>query len=124
MPIREYNVIVVGKAKACPITCCRWLRAKRVKSGMFKDTVAQNPTVAFRAGTRNFRNSAKLLNFDGDDSMGPKPPALRYAHPNNSRPTANRIGALMPCRNRMYSMPLRMTARFINQKARKQIAVL
>jgi hypothetical protein len=43
---------------------------------MFSETVAQNPTVAFKAGTRNFRKSAKLLNFEGADSMGPKPPAL------------------------------------------------
>src|SRR5258705_9506159 len=91
---------------------------------MFRETVAQNPTVAFRAGTRNLRKSSKLLNREGDESIGPKPPAVRYAHPNSRRPTASRIGALMPCRKRMYSIPLRTTARLMSQKVRKQIAVL
>src|SRR5215510_14585125 len=93
MPIREYKVIVVGRATAWPMACCRWLRAKRVKSGMFSETVAQKPTVAFKAGTRNFRKSAKLLNLEGADSIGPKPPALLYAQPKSRRPTANKIGA-------------------------------
>lgn len=68
--------MVVGRDNACPIICCRWLRAKRVKSGIFRDTVAQKPTVAFSAGTRNFKKSAKFASREGADNMGPKPPAL------------------------------------------------
>ncbi len=67
--------MVVGRPSACPITCCRWLRAKRVKSGMLSETVAQKPTVPFSAGIRNFRKSEKLTKRDGADSMGPNPPA-------------------------------------------------
>ena len=74
-PTSEYRVIVEGRASAWPITCARWLRAKREKSGILSETVAQKPTVAFSAGIRNFRNSGKLLNRDGAESMAPNPPA-------------------------------------------------
>jgi hypothetical protein len=33
--------MVVGRATICPIICSRWLRPKRVKSGMLRDSVAQ-----------------------------------------------------------------------------------
>jgi hypothetical protein len=42
---------------------------------MFSDTVAQNPTVPFSAGMRNFRKSEKLRKRDEADSIGPNPPA-------------------------------------------------
>jgi hypothetical protein len=42
---------------------------------MFSDTVAQNPTVPFSAGIKNFRKSEKVMKRDGADSMGPNPPA-------------------------------------------------
>ena len=90
---------------------------------MFSETVAQKPTVALRAGTRNLRKSAKFEKRDGAESIGPNPPAERYAQPSNSKPTASRTGALIPCRKRMYSMPLRITARLISQNAKKQMAV-
>jgi hypothetical protein len=32
------------------------VRAKRVKSGMFKAKVAQNPTIAVRAGAKTLQN--------------------------------------------------------------------
>src|SRR5713226_1706651 len=119
--MNEYKVMVVGRAMACPMACARWLRANRVKSGMFKDTVAQKPTTPFSAGTRNLRKSGKLVKRDGAESMGPNPPALVYAHASRSRPTATRMGALSPCRKRMYSIPFRITNRLINQNAMKQI---
>ncbi len=40
-PTSEYKVIVVGNANAWPMTWDRWLRAKREKSGIFSETVAQ-----------------------------------------------------------------------------------
>ena len=57
------------------MTCSRWLRANRVKSGMFNETVAQKPTVPLRAGIKNFRKSGNVVNLDGTDNIGPKPPA-------------------------------------------------
>src|SRR5215470_14265999 len=90
---------------------------------MFSDTVDQKPTVPFKAGTRNFKNSPVLLNCEGEESMGPKPPALFQAHTSSNSPTPSKIGALKPCKNRMYSMPLRITSRLIAQKIMKQIAV-
>src|SRR5579862_3945644 len=81
-------------------------------------------TVTFRAGTRNLRKSEKLAKRDGAASMGPNPPAARYAQAKSRSPTASRTGALIPWSTRIYSTPLRMTARLISQKTKKQIAVL
>src|SRR5882762_4612547 len=89
---------------------------------MLSDTVAQKPTVPFKAGSRNFRKSEKLPKRDVADTIGPNPPAARYAHTSSSTPTAKRTGALIPWRKQMYSIPLRMTIRLINQNAIKQIA--
>src|SRR5262249_31848214 len=90
---------------------------------MFSDTVDQKPTVPFRAGIRNFRNSLVLRNCGGDESMGPKPPAVFHAQTSSNTPTPSRMGALQPCRNRIDSMPLRITSTLISQKATKQMAV-
>ncbi len=40
-PIAANANMVVGSATVWPITCSRWLRPKRVKSGMLSDSVAQ-----------------------------------------------------------------------------------
>ena len=40
-PIAAKTTIVVGSATVCPIICSRWLRPKRVKSGMFRLSVDQ-----------------------------------------------------------------------------------
>ena len=40
-PMNANAVIVAGKPMAWPSTCERWLRAYRVKSGMFRLSVAQ-----------------------------------------------------------------------------------
>ena len=40
-PMNANAVIVVGSPSACPSACDRWLRAYRVKSGMFRLSVAQ-----------------------------------------------------------------------------------
>jgi hypothetical protein len=40
-PMAANKDIVVGRATIWPTICSRWLRPKRVKSGMFKDRVAQ-----------------------------------------------------------------------------------
>ena len=56
-PIAANTNMVVGSATAWPRTCSRWLRPKRVKSGMFSDSVAQKPTMAVSEGKNNGRNS-------------------------------------------------------------------
>ena len=40
-PIAANSDIVVGSATTWPTICSRWLRPKRVKSGMLSDSVAQ-----------------------------------------------------------------------------------
>ncbi len=50
-PIAANTNIVVGNATTWPMTCSRWLRPKRVKSGMLSDSVAQNPIIAVSDGT-------------------------------------------------------------------------
>src|SRR5262249_49846088 len=112
-----------GKATACPTACPRSSLAKRVKSGMLRETVDQKPTVPFSAGIRNFRKSLVLRNCEGVESIGPKPPALFHAHINSRTPTPNRIGALRLGRKGMNSMLFRITARLMAQKIMKQIAV-
>ena len=49
--IAAKSVIVVGSATVWPMACSRWLRPKRVKSGMFSDSVAQKPIIAVSEGT-------------------------------------------------------------------------
>src|SRR5436853_6734790 len=55
MAIAEKSVIVVGSATVCPMACSRWLRPKRVKSGMLSDSVAQKANIAGSEG-RNVAN--------------------------------------------------------------------
>jgi len=81
-PIAANTDIVVGRAMTCPTICSRWLRPKRVKSGMFSDSVAQNPIIAVSDGTNTGHNSANVWNFPGCDSSGPSPFALSIAHHN------------------------------------------
>ena len=40
-PIAANTAIVVGSATTWPTICSRWLRPKRVKSGMLSESVAQ-----------------------------------------------------------------------------------
>ena len=42
-------------------TCSRWLRPKRVKSGMLSDSVAQKPIIAVSDGTKTGKNSPNVL---------------------------------------------------------------
>ena len=78
--IAAKTVMVVGSAIVWPMTCSRWLRPKRVKSGMFRESVAQKPTIAVREGTKTGRKSDSVWNFPGALKSGPTPPACRSAH--------------------------------------------
>jgi len=40
-PMAAKTDMVVGRATIWPKACSRWLRPKRVKSGMFSESVAQ-----------------------------------------------------------------------------------
>src|SRR5256885_9385215 len=71
------RVIVVGKPRIWPTACARWLLPKRVKSGMFSDSVDQNAIIPISAGGKS--TSQKLLpppTLPGSLRVGPKPPAL------------------------------------------------
>ena len=72
-PIAAKTVIVVGSATTCPTTCSRWLRPKRVKSGMLSESVAQKPIIAVSEGTKTGRNSPSVRNLPGCASSGPRP---------------------------------------------------
>src|SRR3972149_5322385 len=78
---------------------------------MFRAMVDQKATTPVSDGTKKAKNSPKVLNFDGADSIGPKPPAFTYAQPSNASPISSRKGALMPCRKRMVSSPRTITSR-------------
>lgn len=72
-PIAAKRNIVVGSATVCPIACSLWLRPKRVKSGMLRESVAQNPIMAVSDGTKTGRNSASVWYLPGCDRSGPNP---------------------------------------------------
>ena len=56
-PIAAKTNIVVGSATTWPTICSRWLRPKRVKSGMLSESVAQKPIIAVSDGTKTGKNS-------------------------------------------------------------------
>src|SRR5262249_47749547 len=88
---------------------------------MLSATVAQNPTMPVRDGTKKCRNSLVVLNLLGVLKTGPKPPAFLVIHHSSSKPTASMNGAPTPSKNLMVSMPRQITAMFSSQKAKKQI---
>ena len=81
--------IVVGSATDWPITCSRWLRPKRVKSGMLSDSVAQKPIIAVSDGQNTGQNSASVENLPGCASSGPKPCAALTAHTSRTSVTTS-----------------------------------
>src|SRR4051794_31219653 len=83
-PIAANTNIVVGNATTWPTICSRWLRPKRVKSGMLSDNVAQNPIIAVSEGTNTGKNSRSDEYLPGCDSSGPKPFASVTAHASKS----------------------------------------
>ena len=83
-PIAANSDIVVGSATTWPMICSRWLRPKRVKSGMLSDSVAQKPIIAVSDGTNTGKNSPKVWNLPGCASSGPRPLARATAHHSSS----------------------------------------
>jgi hypothetical protein len=76
MASRQKKVIVVGRPSTWPHVWPRWLAEKRVKSGMFSDSVDQNAIIAIREGQNTAQNPEPQPRREGWDSSGPKPPAL------------------------------------------------
>src|SRR5690606_34843481 len=60
IPMAAKTVIVVGNATTCPTACSRWLRPKRVKSGILSESVAQKPIIAVSDGTNIGQNSPNV----------------------------------------------------------------
>src|ERR1700719_1380932 len=87
---------------------------------MFKATVAQNATTPVSDGMKNVKNSPKVWNFDGAESIGPRPPAFEYAHQSIAKPRINSAGAEIPCRKRIVLIPRRITIAFNAQNKKKQ----
>src|SRR6202008_4933331 len=92
-PIAANSDIVVGSATTWPTICSRWLRPKRVKSGMLSDSVAQKPIIAVSDGTKTGQNSAKVWNLPGAASSGPRPLARETAHHNSTAVITRTDGA-------------------------------
>src|SRR4029077_13043867 len=68
------SVIVVGSPRICPQACARWLLPKRVKSGMFSESVDQKAIMPISAGGK--RTNQKLPpqpTLPGWLRIGPKP---------------------------------------------------
>ena len=88
---------------------------------MLSASVAQNPTMAVREGTKNRKNAAGVSNWLGRESMGPNPPTWLIAQNKSARPATMRKGAAQPSSLRMLSGPRTMTYILMSQKTMKQI---
>ena len=92
-PIAANTDIVVGSATTWPTICSRWLRPKRVKSGMLSESVAQKPIIAVSDGTKTGKNSPSVWNLPGCASSGPRPFASRTAHTSSTAVMTSTNGA-------------------------------
>ena len=115
-------IIVVGRPIVCPTICARWSRPNRVKSGMFSESVAQNPIMPVSDGTNTFQNSAAVANFDGLSSSSPTPPARDTSHTRSHRPITRISGADQFSNTRTAFMPTRMIAMFSSQNTANVIS--
>src|SRR5438132_14184088 len=114
------RVIVVGSPRIWPSACARWLLPKRVKSGMFNESVDQNAIIPISAGGK--RTSQKLLpqpTLPGSLRMGPKPPAWFTIQMSNPRATTSTNGAAQFSNRRTASLPRRMIRMLSAQKIAK-----
>ena len=105
MPIAANNDIVAGSATICSTICSRWLRPKRVKSGMLSERVAQKPIMAVNEGTKIGQNSCQPANFPWCARMGPSPCACVSAHQTSTAVMIKTKGAAQFSTLRSRSMP-------------------
>src|SRR6267378_5302776 len=70
------RVIVVGSPRIWPSACARWLLPKRVKSGMFSESVDQNAIIPISAGGKSTNQKLPPQPIlPGSLRIGPNPPA-------------------------------------------------
>ena len=98
------NVMEGGRPIICPLICAFWLFAYRVKSGMFKESVAQKPTIPVNAG-KKYAQNAEPVNFAGWESIGPNPLPALIAQNNNANAAKGKKNALKTNNFLMLSIP-------------------
>ena len=76
-----------------------------VKSGIFKDNVAQNPTIPVKAGKKKAKKSLLFVNFEGVCRIGPKPFAAEIAQKSKASAAKGKNIALKTNNFRMLSTP-------------------
>src|SRR5688572_3021116 len=87
---------------------------------MFKESVAQKPTMPVNAGKKKFQNEGPW-SFDGCSSIGPNPFAALIAQNNNASAATGRNIALNTKSFLILSTPRKTINIFSNQKTKKQI---
>src|SRR5689334_19222661 len=118
-PIKENIVIEGGSPMAWPFTCAFWLMAYRVKSGIFSDKVAQNPTIPVSPGIKKCQKSRVEVNFDGCSRIGPSPPLTAViAQSRRASAATGRKKALNTNSFLMLSTPRYTTYMFSNQNSK------
>ena len=117
-PMNANAVIVAGSPSAWPSACDRWLRAYRVKSGMFRLSVTRSPTFAVNPAGKSCQNGRLSLVCSRPISlrMWPSPPPRKIAQPSSSAPPASSSGADQPSSFLMPSRPRTMIATWTSQK--------
>src|ERR1700732_2181197 len=86
---------------------------------MFRDSVAQYPTIAVSEGKKKRRKLAVVWKRLGAASIGPKPPALCSIPNSNVSDMTSMNGAEKLCKNRIDSTPRHTTYIFSSQNPRK-----
>ncbi len=118
--------MVGGRPIACPTIWSRWVRAKRVKSGMLSASVPQKPTIAVKAGQKLGQNCPALAppgaKAEGAVKIGPTPPARSSAHQTSAAHTAILIGAVQVSSRRTIVSPFCRNRIWTSQKAAKAIS--
>ena len=89
---------------------------------MFSETVAQKPTTPVSDGTKKRKNSAKVSNFEGVAQHRAKTSCFRTRPQKQGKPHNQQQWGRDPCKNRIVSMPRKMTSTLRSQKNIKQIA--
>ena len=114
------TVMVVGRPSAWPIACSRWLRPKRVKSGMLSERVDQNAIMPISAGGKTLiQKSVPQPRVPWSSTSGPKPPAEIVIQMSRKTATIRTNGAAQFSNRRIASMPRRMIAMLKAQNTMK-----
>mmetsp|Transcript_3217 Transcript_3217/g.13041 ORF Transcript_3217/g.13041 Transcript_3217/m.13041 type:complete len:376 (+) Transcript_3217:329-1456(+) len=127
-PTNESAAIENGRPRACPASCERCECAKRVKSGMLSERVAQKLMLAVSAGQKTPQKP--LVAYVAEPaatvfvaaSAAPRPPAAVHAHTSNEPTSAMSTGAVRRSIQRMLSTPRTIMATCSAQNAAKPAA--